>query len=245
MSTATKSTRRLRVSSRRSGASARDGELCETIEKKLHKLPDQNIQVEVQEGFVTLRGIVRTYRQKERMHRIVMSLHGVRALRDLLRVQPLETVSDRQVALHVRHALDAHAELPPGTAMVHVRGGVVRLDGHVRRAEERFVAEQVAAHCRGVSKVDNQLTVDPLEEISDEATVRVVHGALAYCDDFETKGVTVSCADGRVCLRGEVPTMLDRNLAEEIARLQAGVCSVENHINVIGEGAAANDGARE
>jgi osmotically-inducible protein OsmY len=111
---------------------------------------------------------------------------------------------------------------------------MVRLDGNVRSAEERFVAEQVAAHTRGVVRVLNNLTVDPLDETTDEATVRAVRGALAYCDEFDTQGVTVSCADGRVCLRGEVPTMMDRNLAEEIARLQIGVCSVENHIHVTG-----------
>jgi osmotically-inducible protein OsmY len=161
-----------------------------------------------------------------------MGLKGVRALKDQLRVQPLETIADRKIALHIRQALDAHSELPPGTAAVHVRGGIATLSGHVRSAEERFIAENVASHCRGVTKVENELTVDPLDEIPDEATVRAVRCALAYCEDFETDGITVSCADGHIELRGEVPSIMDRTLAEELARMQAGVCSVENHIHV-------------
>ena len=161
-----------------------------------------------------------------------MRMHGVRALKDLLRVQPPESVEDRQIALHIRQALDANAALPHGTAVVHVSKGVATLRGHVRTAEEFAVAENVASHCRGVVKVVNEMTVDPLEEVSDEAAARAVCGALAYCEDFETDGISVSCADGSICLRGEVPTMLDRTFAEELARIQAGVRAVENLIEV-------------
>ena len=106
-------------------------------------------------------------------------------------------------------------------------------------SEERFIAENVASHCRGVTRVENKLTVDPLEEISDEATVRAVRCALAYCEDFETDGISISCADGHLELRGEVPTMMDLTLAEELARMQGGVCSVANHIQVRATIAAA------
>lgn len=190
------------------------------------------IEVAVCDGFVTLGGGIRSFRQKELIHRFVMGLRGVKALKDLLRVDPAESIADKKVAEHIRQALDAHAELPCGIAVIHVHEGVVTLNGNVRSAEERFLAENVASHCRGVVGVINTLIVDPLEEISDEAASRAVKGALAYCDDFEMDDVTVSCADGRVCLRGEVPTMLDKKLCEELARMQAGVRSVENLISV-------------
>ncbi len=195
----------------------------------------KTVKVEVLGGFVTLSGAVRAFRQKEQLHRFVMSLRGVKALKDLLRVDPAESIADKKVAQHIRQALDAHAELPQGTAVIHVSDGVVTLNGNVRSAEERFLAENVASHCRGVMTVLNKLNVDPLEEISDEAAVRAVKGALAYSEEFETDGVAVSCADGRVCLRGEVPTMLDKTVCEELARMQAGVRSVENLIAVTPE----------
>ena len=209
-----------------------DGTIHRRIQSHLENLRERHIAVEIHEGLVTLTGAVRTYRQKERIHRLVMNLSGVRALKDLLRVQPTESVADGQIALHVRQALDANAELPTGTAVVHIVDGVVTMTGHVRSAEELFIAENVVSHCRGVKKVLNELTVDPLEEITDEAACRAILGALKYCEEFETDGITVSCADGKACLRGEVPTMMDRTLAEEVARLQAGVRSVENHISV-------------
>lgn len=220
-----------------------DDWLLKTILASARAITKPKIRVEVNDGFVTLAGSVPTFRQKERLHRFVMRLKGVRALKDLLRVWPVETIADREIALHVRNALDAHAELPPGTASVHVRSGVVTLQGHVRTAEERSVAEYVASHCRGVTSVLNELTVDPLDEVSDAATARAVRGALAYCMDSETAGITVSCDDGRVLLHGEVLSLLDRMLAEELARLQAGVREVENHIHVRPL-AAADDGRR-
>lgn len=192
----------------------------------------KGLRVKVKGGFVTLDGHVRSFRQKELLHRFVMGLRGVKALKDSLAVNPVETLADTNIAKLVRQALDAHAELPRGTAVIHVEDGLVTLNGNVRSAEERFLAENVASHCRGVTAVVNRLTVDPLEEISDEAAVRAVSGALAFCEDFETDGIAISCADGRVCLRGEVPTLPDKMLAEELARMQAGVRSVENRIVV-------------
>ncbi|HLX60052.1 MAG TPA: BON domain-containing protein [Planctomycetota bacterium] len=192
----------------------------------------KSAKADVRGGFVTLSGSVRSFRQKELLHRFVMSLRGVKAVKDAIRVDPVESIADKQIAQHIRAALDAHAELPCGTAVIRVADGVATLNGNVRSAEERFLAENIASHCRGVTGVINLLSVDPLEEISDEAAARAVKGALVYCDDFETDGVSVSCADGRVCLRGEVPTMLDKALCEQLARLQAGVRSVENMIVV-------------
>lgn len=188
--------------------------------------------VEVKNGLVKLDGTVRTYHEKERLHRFVMGLRGVRALKDLVRVDPLETLADRQVALLVRQALDSRSELPPGTVSVHCRTGICTMVGHVRTAEESIIAEKVARHTRGVKEVVNELTVDPLDEVSDEATVKAVKSALSYCTDFDIESIAVSCADGKVVLRGMVPSILDRSLAEEVTRIQNGVRAVENHIQV-------------
>jgi len=213
-----------------------DRQIHQIITARLKPDDGSKISVIVRGGFVTLKGRAQTYREKERMHRFVMGLEGVRALKDLIRVQPAESIADRNIAMHIRNALDAHSELPLGTAVVRVRKGIATLNGYVRTAEERFMAENVASHCRGVTQVVNSLTVDPLDEISDEAATRAVRCALAYCEEFETQGITISCADGVIVLRGEVPSILDRTLAEELARMQCGVRSVENDIQVQGAG---------
>jgi osmotically-inducible protein OsmY len=191
------------------------------------------LEVEVKGGFVLLRGFVGTYREKERLHRFVMGLRGVRAVKDLVRIRPVETLADRRVVYHVRQALDAHAGLPVGTATIQVTNGACTLRGYVRTAEERHVAEQVASHCRGVRSVINDLTVDPLDEAPDEATTRAVRSALDYCKDFALEDISVCAVDGRVMLRGTVPTLWDRALAEEVTRAQPSVRCVENHIQVL------------
>jgi osmotically-inducible protein OsmY len=214
--------------------SALDRDLKRKILEHLpHHREQLQVTVEVKNGFVVLRGFVRSFRERERLRRFVMRLMGVRALKDLMRIKPAETLADQEVALHVRNALDAHSELPPGTATVHIANGTCTLRGYVCSAEERHVAEMVTRNCRGVRAVVNELTVDPLDEEPDAATNRQVRKALDYCKDFDTNGITVSCMDGRVVLRGKVPTFLDRLLAEEITRIQSCVRSVENHIVVV------------
>lgn len=221
----------------------RDANLYRAIQEHV-PTGTRDVSIEILDGFVTLKGTVESFRERERLHRFVMGLAGVRALKDLLKVTPRESVNDSQIALHIRQALDAHAELPHGTASVHVKDGVCTLTGHVRSLEERHIAEQVASHTRGVKQVLNELTVDPIEEISDEATVRAVRCALDYCEDFDVSNVTVSCADGKVVLRGQVTTLMDRTLSEELARLQAGVLKVENHIEVVPEEEAGKTSAK-
>ena len=214
--------------------SAMDRELKKKIEEHLPRSREHSrVGVEVKAGYVSLSGFVRSFRERERLRRFVMRLVGVRAMKDLLRIKPMETLADQEVALHVRNALDAHSELPPGTATVHVSNGTCALRGYVCSAEERHVAEMVARNCRGVRTVVNELAVDPLDEEPDAATTRLIRKALDYCNDFDTQGITVSCMDGRVVLRGRVPTLLDRLLAEEITRIQSCVRSVENHIQVV------------
>jgi len=245
MSDRTETERLIAESSEETETAKDDSQLLRRISSQLKSLGQESVAVEVRDGFVMLRGNVRTFRQKERLHRFVMGLTGVRALKDLLHIDPVETVADREIALHIRHALDAHSELPLGTASVHVCDGVGTLRGHVRSAEERFMAENIASHCRGVTRVINELNVDPLEEISDEASARAIHGALSYCDDFETNGVTVSVVDGIAVLRGEVPTLLDSTMAEELARMQAGVRAVDNHISVQSDAVDRNSAGKE
>jgi osmotically-inducible protein OsmY len=213
---------------------SKDQRLEAKIVAQLQTLSGRRVQIAVSKGFVTLTGSVNTFRQKERLHRFVMRLHGVRALKDILKIDPLESVEDRKIASLVRNALDAHAELPQGTIVLHVCDGVVTLNGHVRTLDERSIAEYVTSHSRGVIRVVNEVTVDPLDEIGDHATCRAVRGAINYCDEFEIELVSVSCADGYIVLRGEVPTLLDRTLVEELAKMQYGVRGVENHIVVSG-----------
>src|SRR3982750_3199976 len=92
-------------------ATAGDEVLRKSIRERLRGAY-QSVEVEVRDGFVLLRGAVRSFRQKEQLHRFVMSLRGVKALKDLLRVDPAESIADKNIAMHIRQALDAHAELP-------------------------------------------------------------------------------------------------------------------------------------
>jgi osmotically-inducible protein OsmY len=203
----------------------------ETAKKKKARRP--GITVEVRDGFVTLRGTVLNVRQRDRLHRFVMGLSGVRAVRNLLVVAPDESASDLVVAGYVRQSLDAHAELAPGTITVHVSDGVCRLRGNVETAEQKHVAEHVAEHCRGVKSVINHVEVNPLDRVTDRASAGAVRKALDYCAELNASKISVSCANGVVLLRGQAPTLFDRALAEELARIQGGVRAVENHIQVV------------
>ena len=74
---------------------------------------------------------------------------GVRAVSKRLVVEPLENLTDHEVANYVRTSLDAHSEVIKEAITVSVSGGVATLEGNVRDAWQYALAEDIARAARG------------------------------------------------------------------------------------------------
>lgn len=93
---------------------------------------------------------------------------------------------------------------------VLVKDGIVFLTGHLSKAPNRKLIEDIAHTMPGVIAVDNRLVVDH------DLTIQV---AQALCTDERTRSfvLPVNCSHGWVHLGGKVPTHELQILAEEIA----------------------------
>lgn len=67
--------------------------------------------------------------------------------------------SDERIREDVCEALIREPQVDVSEVTVDVREGVVTLEGHVPVRRMRYVIEDVAAQCRGVSDVDNRVGV--------------------------------------------------------------------------------------
>ena len=116
-----------------------------------------DIDVEVRDAAVTLRGVVALYAQRERAERITMAVPGVASVDNHLRVWL--SVSADDVAEHVTNALGVDAVIGADQITVTVVDNDVTLTGTVPSPEHRATALAAAQRAPGVAHVHDALTV--------------------------------------------------------------------------------------
>jgi len=122
-------------------------------------VPHESIKVTVENGWVTLRGTVDWYFQKQEAERTVGNLTGVNAVSNLITVATKPAPSD--VKQKIVDALKRGAEFDAERITVGIDGHKAILRGTVRSYAELKGAERAARNAPGITEVENHLTVDP------------------------------------------------------------------------------------
>jgi osmotically-inducible protein OsmY len=121
-------------------------------------VPADRVKVEVDHGWVTLRGDVDHDYQRRAAERSVRNIAGVRGITNLIVVKP--KVEPKNVKDEIEKAFRRHAVLDAAGIQVEVSGSEVVLRGKVHSYTEREEAEKAAWAAPGVTKVTNLLTVE-------------------------------------------------------------------------------------
>ena len=217
------------------GAALTDAELQHIIVDTLRadvRIDASDITVEVLNGEARLKGTVPTSSEKTLAGAVVNRLKGVARVNNQLRVAPMAPRTDEQLAIEIRTTLASDPWVDEQRITVNVVGGVVYLTGTVESPAARAYAEGDAWSVHGVVEVVNQLAVVPPATRADVEIVGDVREALARNPRVAPTAIEVSAVDGVVTLRGTVPTLEQKWLAEDIARWAVGVRDVVNDITV-------------
>ena len=126
-------------------------------------LPNDAIQVWVDNGRVTLEGTVDWQYQRKAAGTSVRYLAGVRDVNNHIVVKP--RADQVAVKTQIEAALLRNAQLDANRIRVDVRGDRVILSGTVQSWLEREAAEQAAWNAPGVSDVENLLIVNPVANL--------------------------------------------------------------------------------
>jgi osmotically-inducible protein OsmY len=122
-------------------------------------IPQDKIQVTVQNGWVTLAGHVNWGYQRLEAENAVRKLSGVTGISNTIKVA--QAVSAPDVKDRIEKALRRNAETEANAIRVSVSGGKVTLEGKVKAWYERDLAERTAWSAPGVTTVEDRLSVGP------------------------------------------------------------------------------------
>ncbi|OLV19168.1 BON domain-containing protein [Deinococcus marmoris] len=120
-------------------------------------LADQDIQLRVERGWVTLEGMVEWQIQRQQAHDLVANLLGVGGVENLLTLKPQVTSTD--IHNKIEEAFKRSSELDAGRVQVEVAGGSVTLRGELPDWTEIGAAGRAAWNAAGVTAVDNQIRI--------------------------------------------------------------------------------------
>lgn len=148
------------------GQQVDDAGLTAKVKAKLAADPEVNpfnIDVDTDDGVVTLRGRVEDPEAKTEAGKLARQTSGVRSVRNLIEVgeSGMETAPGTDAALvtAIKAELTADPDVAATNIDVDAQDGVVTLSGTVKTSAARQEAERIARSVDGVRSVRNELKV--------------------------------------------------------------------------------------
>ena len=184
------------------------------------------------DGTVTLRGTVGSFRQKSEAETAAERVWGVTAVKNELKVRILDQWrrDDAELRGDVLQALMLDS-LVPTSVDAKVSDGWVTLTGTAAHQYQRDEAVFVAGNILGVLGVDNEIL---LTETPDPGDVEHdITKAFERNAKLDANQLTVDSSDGTITLRGTVRSWSERDDAVDTAWASPGVRDVRDLLTVV------------
>ncbi|MDV6028500.1 MAG: BON domain-containing protein [Phycisphaera sp. RhM] len=172
------------------------------------------IGVEVENGLVTLAGKVSSLMDKRRAGQIAKRTRSIQGVLNQLYVDRGDR-SDDAIREDVLMRLRVNDSLDRPEIVVNVENGSVAMAGKVDSLAEKRLAETAAAGVRGVTEVQNQLTVALTKPRSDEELREEIHALIVNSVYFDDVEIRVQVENAIATLSGTVGSVVQKaNLIE-------------------------------
>ena len=213
-----------------------DSAIKEDVLDELMWQPDideTQIGVIVENGVVTLTGIVDSYSKKLAAEKAVKNVKGVKAVADDIEVKygSAYKKTDKEIAKAVVNALKWNSSVPEDKVTIEVRDGWVYLSGELKWYYQKEAALKSVETLLGVKKVVNNITLK--QSIKPTEIKAKITKAFERLADIDAKNVKVDVDGHTVKLKGKVHSYVEKEEAKKTAYAAPGVYKVENEIELI------------
>jgi osmotically-inducible protein OsmY len=212
-----------------------NNELERYVSDELHwdpKIDNSAIAITADDGAVTLRGTVGSFREKRDAKNDAQNVYGVTSVKNELEVRILndDRRADADLRGDVLQALMLDG-MVPSTIDAKVDDGRVTLNGTANWRFQADEAESVAANILGVTSVENDVDIVPPGPSANDVQ-HSIKKAMERNAKLDADSVTVESDNGTITLRGTVSSWADHDEAVEAAWAAPGVTRVKDHILV-------------
>ena len=122
-------------------------------------VPAAQVKAVVENGWVTLEGVVEYSFQRDEVERMVRNVRGVLGVTNNIEVRPPVSADDVQAL--ITETLKRQAELDARRIRVEVTDHTAHLYGHVHSVREAAAARAAASRAPGIARVEDHLAVVP------------------------------------------------------------------------------------
>jgi len=205
------------------------------VSEELHwdpKIDDSAIAVSAEDGVVTLRGTLGSFREKREAKKDAQRVYGVKSVKNELQLRILneDRRADADLRGDVLQALMLDS-MVPSTIDAKADNGKVTLSGTANWRFQRDEAESVASNIRGVISIENDVDlVPPAPSAHDVASS--IENAMERNAKLDAESVEVKSENGTITLSGTVSSWADHDQAVDAAWAAPGVTRVKDHIVV-------------
>jgi osmotically-inducible protein OsmY len=193
------------------------------------------IDVEVFDGTVQLKGSVPNYIAKLAAERVAIQVGGVEKVENFLSVEFPPTItlpSDSQIAENIKSMLNCDSRLNASGIDVDISKGSVTLSGSVPSFTEKHLAEKIAITATGVVDVKNGLKVELFRSFIDAEIEKDIKNTFEQNILIDHQTLDVSVSDGVVRLSGTAANYPVKIEAFEVAMITPGVMDVIDEITI-------------
>ncbi len=190
------------------------------------------IGVAVQNGVVTLSGIVDTYSKKLTAEEAVKRITGVKAVAEDIEVRFVDAAvkSDTEIARRIADSLKWHSAVQEEKIKLTVENGWVTLEGQVDWEYQKNAVKSTIENLAGIKGISDLITVKPTVTAKDIKLK--IASAFHRSAAIDSEKIQIEIIGNKAVLKGKVRSWIEKKEAQDAACNAPGITSVENKLDI-------------